>query len=282
MQLAFWSCVRLLRLAGFPFGDARLIAPRECARTPAAVPPHPLLEKRADKQAEADRRLKIEAHDTPEGMVVRLRREAGVVEAGALEAALLRLAARRPAKVTFDLSELELISSLAMGVLSAYRRGVVRTGGRVCLAPELRPMVREALNRAELLSLFEVGRGAEPDAAPGPSSRGVRQAYPSVSDVQGTFGVTWGELVEAEPQVESLLWRAREGGAHCHTFADVARVFGPLRNELAGLLGFAGKHRRHPVLGSVGAYEVAYWKLYDAVVALVPASTDEATQVNAA
>ena len=282
MQLAFWSCVRLLRLAGFPFGDARLIAPRECARTPAAVPPHPLLEKRADKQAEADRRLKIEAHDTPEGMVVRLRGEAGVVEAGALEAALLRLAARRPEKVTFDLSELEFISSLAMGVLSAYRRGVVRTGGRVCLAPELRPMVREALNRAELLSLFEVGRGAERDAAPEPCATGARKPYPSVSDVQRTFGVTWGELVEAEPQVESLLWRAREGGAHCHTFADVARVFGPLRNELAGLLGFAGKHRRHPVLGSVGAYQVAYWKLYDAVVALVPASADEATQVNAA
>ena len=282
MQLAFWSCVRLLRLAGIPLGDARLIAPRECARTPAAVPPHPLLEKRADKQAEADRRLKVEVHDTPEGMVVRLRGEAGVVEAGALEAALLRLAARRPAKVTFDLSELEFISSLAMGVLGAYRRGVVRTGGRVCLAPELRPMVREALNRAELLSLFEVGRGAEPDAAPEPGAPGVRQAYPSVSNVQRTFGVTWGELVEAEPQVESLLWRAREGGALCHSFADVARVFGPLRNELAGLLGFAGKHRRHPVLGSVGAYEVAYWKLYDAVVALVPASADEATQVNAA
>jgi hypothetical protein len=62
----------------------------------------------------------------------------------------------------------------------------------------------------------------------------------------------------------------------------VARVFGPLRNELAGLLGFAGKHRRHPVLGSVGAYEVAYWKLYHAVAALVPAGANEATQVNAA
>jgi anti-anti-sigma factor len=214
-------------------------------------------------------------------MVVRLRGEAGVVEAGALEAALLRLAARRPAKVAFDLSELEFISSLAMGVLVAYRRGVVPTGGRVWLAPELRPMVREALSRAELLSLFEVGRGAEPDAAPVPCAPGVRQAYASVSDVQGTFGVTWGELVEAEPQVESLLWRAREGGAHCRTFADVKRVFGPLRNELARLLGFAGKHRRHPVLGSVGAYEVAYWKLHDAVAALVPASADEARQVKA-
>jgi anti-anti-sigma factor len=281
MQLAFWWCVRLLRLAGIPLGDARLIAAREYAGTPAAVPPRPLPELRADKQPEADRRLKVEVHDTPEGTIVRLRGEAGVVEAGALEAALLRLAARRPAKVTIDLSELEFISSLAMGVLLAFRRGVVRTGGRVCLAPELRPMVREALNRAELLSLFEVGRGAEPDAAPVPCVTGVRKRYLSVSDVQGTFGVTWGELVEAEPQVESLLWRAREGGARCRTFADVERGFGPLRNELAGLFGFAGKHRRHPVLGSVGAYQVAYWKLYDAMAALVPAGADEARQVKA-
>jgi hypothetical protein len=36
--------------------------------------------------------------------------------------------------VTLDLSELRSISSLAMGVLVAYRRGVVRRGGRVRLA----------------------------------------------------------------------------------------------------------------------------------------------------
>jgi anti-anti-sigma factor len=225
--------------------------------------------------------LQVEDHDAPEGMVVRLRGEAGVVEADALEAALLRLAARRPAKVTFDLSGLEFISRLAMGVLVAYRRGVVRTNGRVWLAPEVRLMMREALSRAELLSLSEVGCIAETDAAPDSNATVVRQAYPSLSDVQNTFGVTWGELVEAEPQVESLLWRARERGAHCRTFADVERVFGPLWNELAGLLGCIGKHSRHPVLGGVGAYEVAYWKLYDAVAALVPAGANEATQVKA-
>jgi hypothetical protein len=50
----------------------------------------------------------------------------------------------------------------------------------------------------------------------------------------------------------------------------VQRAFGPVKNELAGLIGFAGKHRRHPVLGSVGAYAVAYGKLYDAVAGLIP------------
>jgi hypothetical protein len=89
--------------------------------------------------------------------------------------------------------------------------------------------------------------------------------YPNVNDVQRTFGVSWGQLVELEPQLEVLLGRGRQAGARCRTVADVDRGFGPLRNELAALIGFAGKHHRHAVLGSAGAYEVAYWKLYDAV-----------------
>jgi hypothetical protein len=94
--------------------------------------------------------------------------------------------------------------------------------------------------------------------------------YPNVNDVQRTFGVSWGQLVEVEPQLEALLGRVRLAGARCRTFADVDRVFGPLRNELARLIGFAGKHHRHPILGSSGAFEVAYWKLYDAVAGLLP------------
>jgi hypothetical protein len=47
----------------------------------------------------------------------------------------------------------------------------------------------------------------------------------------------------------------------------VDRVFSPLRNDLAELVGFPSKHARHPVLGSVGAYDVAYWKLFDSVTA---------------
>jgi hypothetical protein len=93
--------------------------------------------------------------------------------------------------------------------------------------------------------------------------------YPDVDAVQRTFGVTWGQLVDLEPRLETLLERARTAGARCRTFADVARVFGPVRNELAELVGFAGEHRSHAVLGSVGALEVAYWKLYDVVAGLV-------------
>jgi hypothetical protein len=95
--------------------------------------------------------------------------------------------------------------------------------------------------------------------------------YPNVNDVQRTFGITWAQLVELEPQLETLLGRARLAGAGCRNFAGVERAFGPLRNDLAALIGFAGRHHRHPVLGSPGAYEVGYWKLYDAVARLVSA-----------
>jgi hypothetical protein len=89
--------------------------------------------------------------------------------------------------------------------------------------------------------------------------------HPSVSDVQRSFGISWGQLVELEPELESLLQRVGSAGGRRRPVADQDRVFGPLRNELASLVGFAGKHHRHPILGSAGAYEVAYWILYDAV-----------------
>jgi hypothetical protein len=118
--------------------------------------------------------------------------------------------------------------------------------------------------------LEEAVDGAQTSAGLVPSDRNVRKSYPNVSDVQRAHGIDWGRLVELEPQVEILLWRARQVGARCRTFADVDRAFDSLRDELTGLIGFFGKHNRHPILGSAGAYEVAYWKLYDAVAGLLP------------
>src|SRR5262249_34706396 len=68
---------------------------------------------------------------------------------------LMRAVARRPTAVTLDLSNLRSISCLAMGVLMSYRRGLLRADGRVYLADRLQPPVREALERAKLLNLFE-------------------------------------------------------------------------------------------------------------------------------
>jgi anti-anti-sigma factor len=114
--------------------------------------------------------VQVAVSQASDDVVIRVKGDARVDCAGALLDGLLAAAARRPASVTLDLSELRSISSLAMGVLVAYRRGVVRAGGRVRLAEDLQPAVREALTRAELLDLFETTAGA----GQSPTARQVR------------------------------------------------------------------------------------------------------------
>jgi hypothetical protein len=91
----------------------------------------------------------------------------------------------------------------------------------------------------------------------------------SRKDVEGPCRVTWQELTEQEPELASLLWQARQCGAACRTWSDVSWAFAPFRSRLADLIGFLGRHRGHPVLGSPAAYNVAYGKLYDAVSGLL-------------
>jgi anti-anti-sigma factor len=114
--------------------------------------------------------VKVAVSQSADGLVLRVKGEATVECVGALMDGLLAPAACRPAVVTLDLSELRSISCLALGVLVAYRRGVVRTGGRVRLAEQLQPAVREALARAELFGLFETAA----DAGPAPNGQAGR------------------------------------------------------------------------------------------------------------
>jgi anti-anti-sigma factor len=100
--------------------------------------------------------VEVTVGPTSDGMVIRVEGEAGADCAEALRAGLLAPAACRPTVVMLDLSELRFISSLAMGVLVTYRRGVVRAGGRVRMGGQMPPAVREALARAGILDLFEI------------------------------------------------------------------------------------------------------------------------------
>jgi hypothetical protein len=90
---------------------------------------------------------------------------------------------------------------------------------------------------------------------------------PKLRDLERTHSVTWHELVDLEPKLAQLLWESRQACVICRGQADVDRIFAPIRNSLAELVGFARRYHWHPVLGSLGAYEVAYWKLYSAVAA---------------
>jgi anti-anti-sigma factor len=107
-------------------------------------------------------KLHIAANQTADGIAIRVQGEARIEFAGALLDGLLASAACRPPVVTLDLSGVHFISCLAVGVLAGFRRGVVRAGGRVCLAEDLQPEVREALARAGLLDLFAAGAEAAP------------------------------------------------------------------------------------------------------------------------
>jgi anti-anti-sigma factor len=242
----------------------------DASPTPESVRPNPHIEVGID--------------EAPGKVVVRIAGEASLRQADKLTAALLGLSARRPSLVTLDLSRLSFLSSLAMGVLVAFRRGIVRAGGRVRLAAAPQEPVREALARAELLNLFGWPAEAEdcksetapPDLKPESLSDDEKNGgvavkhIPKVQDLERAHGVTWGELAQLEPRLNELLWQARAEGARCCRWSDVERMFAPYRNAIAELVGFRSRHSAHSSLGSVGAYEVTYWRLYDAVCGLLP------------
>jgi hypothetical protein len=87
----------------------------------------------------------------------------------------------------------------------------------------------------------------------------------NVKDMERIHGVRWDELVAAEPELERLLKVARMVGDCCRNWRDVERGWGQFKNDIAGLVGYFGKHRGHPLLGTVAAYDVTYWKLHNAV-----------------
>jgi anti-anti-sigma factor len=137
--------------------DHRPLAGRTTGAVPRVVGPIRLVahtvSSTPDREPAAG--LEVTTVQVADGLVIRVKGEAGVESTAALRDSLLVSAGLRPDLVTLDLSELRSISSLAMGVLVTFRRGVVRTGGRVHLAEELQPAVHEALARAELFDLFE-------------------------------------------------------------------------------------------------------------------------------
>jgi hypothetical protein len=90
-------------------------------------------------------------------------------------------------------------------------------------------------------------------------------AFLNVYDIERLHGVTWGELVELEPELARLWWQARQAGAACRRWPDMAWVFALFRQDLTALIGPAGKHRQHAILGTLAAFDVAYWRLFDAV-----------------
>jgi anti-anti-sigma factor len=76
------------------------------------------------------------------------------LDASTLERQLIRLSAGRPAVVVIDLAGLIFISSLGMGYLNNFRKGVRAYGGVVKMAAA-KPVVDHALRLCNFQQLFE-------------------------------------------------------------------------------------------------------------------------------
>ena len=68
---------------------------------------------------------------------------------------LQSVADRHPAKVILDLHDLSFISSLAMGVMLAFRRGILANGGKLKVAA-MQKLVLDSFKRARLDKVFEI------------------------------------------------------------------------------------------------------------------------------
>jgi anti-anti-sigma factor len=101
----------------------------------------------------------------PYFLLVAIQGEASFDQAEVLSAQLLRLPLDAYWLVVFDLSELTFLSSLAMGALVEYRRGLCRRGVEVRLANVHAP-VWLALESASLWTLFQPMELEQPTPVP--------------------------------------------------------------------------------------------------------------------
>jgi len=97
--------------------------------------------------------LEITVVESENRVVVRLKGDAGVSNADELDRRLIPLSAKRPALVVFDLSDLVFISSLGLGILMQFQRGINRHGGTVRFAGAQAP-VADMLKKCRLDSVF--------------------------------------------------------------------------------------------------------------------------------
>lgn len=80
--------------------------------------------------------LNVTTHtdETSKATVISLSGDAGMAELDQLDAGLKKVVAGRPALVIVDLAGLKFASSIALGKLIDFHRGMTRHGGRVILA----------------------------------------------------------------------------------------------------------------------------------------------------
>ena len=101
-----------------------------------------------------ERKMAFHVERRPHFLLVAIKGEASFDQAEVFSAQLLRLPLEAYSLVVLDLAELTFLSSLAMGALVEYRRGLGRRGVEVRLA-NVPAQVWLALESAGLGKLFE-------------------------------------------------------------------------------------------------------------------------------
>jgi anti-anti-sigma factor len=106
-------------------------------------------------QRKPERHMAFHVERRPHFLLVAIQGEASFEQAQVISAQLLRIPLEAYALVVLNLAELTFLSSLAMGALVEYRRGLGRRGVEVRLA-NVPAQVWLALESAGLGKLFEV------------------------------------------------------------------------------------------------------------------------------
>jgi len=100
-------------------------------------------------------RLEVNVTDPPGAVVVSIRGEADHRQADRLGEALARILSRRPARLVLDLSGITFLSSVAIGMLVAFRSALVRHGGEV-MVTGIPPHIAGTLHLAGLDGLLKL------------------------------------------------------------------------------------------------------------------------------
>lgn len=90
-----------------------------------------------------------------DALLISLKGDAGMASIDVLEPELSKICERKPSLAVLDMTGLTFISSMGMGSLVSFQRGVQRCGGKVRIAG-LQPMLAEVFRRARLHDVFEI------------------------------------------------------------------------------------------------------------------------------
>src|ERR1700712_4676610 len=99
--------------------------------------------------------LEVRTEQRGEALVIHVVGDAGMANVGVFETALTQVCALKPKLAVFDMSQMTFISSIGMGTLVTFMRGVERCGGTVCVTA-LQPMIADAFRRAQLTDVLHI------------------------------------------------------------------------------------------------------------------------------